>query len=115
LIVVTLVVWWSEGSSFGDALYLTLITGLTVGYGDISPLTLWGWIAGILADLVGLIVTGLYVALATNAVQRCLADNDPETMASVVAAQRQSRKDVATDPCGISGDAAIRRRAGLTS
>lgn len=75
LMGITLVIWWSEASSFGDALYLTLITGLTVGYGDISPTTWSGRIASIFAALVGLIMSGIYVALATNAVQRSMREH----------------------------------------
>jgi voltage-gated potassium channel len=74
LLLLALVIWWAEHKSFGDAVYLTLITGLTVGYGDISPVTLVGRTASILAALVGVIVTGIYVAIATNAVSRCVKE-----------------------------------------
>lgn len=31
-----------EKMAFADALYFTLVTGLTIGYGDIAPVTLGG-------------------------------------------------------------------------
>lgn len=74
LLLLALVIWWAEDSSFGDAVYLTLITGLTVGYGDISPVTLADRTASILAALVGVIVTGIYVANAANAVLHCVKE-----------------------------------------
>jgi voltage-gated potassium channel len=75
LLVISVVIWRVEEASFADALYLTLITGLTVGYGDISPTTWSGRAASIVAALVGLIISGIYVALATNAVQRSLHEH----------------------------------------
>lgn len=84
LLTITVVIWLAEQTSFGDALYLTLITGLTVGYGDISPETLAGRAASIVAALLGLIISGIYVALATNAVHRSLAENHPESMAGMI-------------------------------
>ena len=30
---------WAEDQTLGNAIYFTLITGLTVGYGDIAPVT----------------------------------------------------------------------------
>lgn len=76
LLAVALVIWWAEESSLGNALYLTLITGLTVGYGDISPVTLVGRCASVIAAMIGIILTGIYVAIATNAVSRSLGDDD---------------------------------------
>ena len=56
-----------EEMAFRDALYFTLITGLTIGYGDITPSTGMGKIFSVLAGIIGLIVIGLVVAVATRA------------------------------------------------
>lgn len=58
---------WTEEMPFGDALYLTLITGLTIGYGDFVPLTGLGRVVAVAAGLVGLVVIGLTVAVANRA------------------------------------------------
>lgn len=39
---------YTEGSSFMDAMYLTLMTFSTVGYGDLSPKTWWGQLLGVI-------------------------------------------------------------------
>ena len=57
----------AEGMGYGEALYLTLITGLTVGYGDLAPATVLGRIVSILIGLTGLIFFGLIVAIANHA------------------------------------------------
>jgi voltage-gated potassium channel len=44
---------------FVDALYFTLITSLTIGYGDIVPTTAAGRVLSILAGVVGVIFIGL--------------------------------------------------------
>jgi len=58
-----------EKMHFADALYFTLVTGLTIGYGDIVPVTLAGRLFAILTGLVGILITGLIVAVAVYALR----------------------------------------------
>ena len=50
-----------------DSLYWSLITATTVGYGDFRPLRKLSKLLSILIAFVGLIFTGIIVALALNA------------------------------------------------
>lgn len=68
LLCIAVIISIVEGHSFGDALYFTLITGLTVGYGDIAPVTPVGRLASVVAAFVGVILTGIYVGIATQAI-----------------------------------------------
>jgi len=61
-----------ETIPFGDALYFSFITGLTVGFGDIVPHTAVGRWVSVLLGFIGIIFTGLIVAAATHAVQETL-------------------------------------------
>jgi voltage-gated potassium channel len=61
-----------EKMDFGDALYFTFITGLTIGYGDIAPVTLMGRIIAILTGLQGMIITGLITAVAVYALRKAM-------------------------------------------
>ena len=56
----------AEGMNYWEALYLTLITGLTVGYGDVAPTTVLGRIVSVLVALIGLVFFGLVVAVANQ-------------------------------------------------
>lgn len=56
-----------ENMPFGDAVYFTFITGLTIGYGDITPTTGIGRVLSIVTGFIGLVMTGLVVAVATRA------------------------------------------------
>ena len=56
-----------EKMYFADALYFTFVTGLTIGYGDITPVTLAGRVVAILTGLVGILITGLIAAIAVHA------------------------------------------------
>lgn len=56
-----------ENVSLGEGLYFSFITGLTIGYGDITPVTTWGRVLSVAIGLVGIIFTGVSVAVATRA------------------------------------------------
>lgn len=56
-----------EGWSTGDSLYYGFITATTVGYGDMTPTTGRGKFYSILLAMLGLIFTGIIVALAVEA------------------------------------------------
>jgi len=63
-----------ETIPFGDALYFSFITGLTVGFGDIVAHTAVGRWVSVLLGFVGIIFTGLIVAAAVHAVQETLQE-----------------------------------------
>ncbi len=63
-----------ENLRIGDGIYFAFITGLSIGYGDISPATGWGRVVSVMIGLIGMIFVGLTVAVAT----RALADSVKE-------------------------------------
>ena len=80
-IVYGLVIWlvvnaaaiaYFEKMPFADALYFTLVTGLTIGYGDIAPVTIGGRVIAILTGLLGILITGLVVAVAVYALKEAM-------------------------------------------
>ena len=72
LLLLAVVIAYAEHLSFGHALYFTAITGLTVGYGDIAPVTPLGRLASIVVAFIGVILSGIYVAIATSALTRAV-------------------------------------------
>ena len=64
----------AEDIDYWRALYLTMITGLTVGYGDVVPATVAGRITSVLIGLVGVIFFGIVVAVANTALKHMVDD-----------------------------------------
>ena len=67
-----LVIWRVEDISLVDAIYFALITGLTVGYGDIVPVTLIGKATAVYLGLLGILFTGIFVAASVAALRYTL-------------------------------------------
>jgi voltage-gated potassium channel len=59
----------TEKIPIGDAIYFAFITGLTIGYGDIVAHSVAGRVISILLGIVGILFTGLIVAIAVHAVR----------------------------------------------
>ena len=74
IVSVAVVVTYIEKMPFGEALYFSFITGLTVGYGDIVVQTPLGRLLAVFLGLIGMILTGLIVAVAVRAVDKSLKD-----------------------------------------
>jgi voltage-gated potassium channel len=64
----------AEGFSFGAAVYVTAITALTVGYGDITPKTAAGQVVSVAIASIGVLFNGLIVAIATRALAHAAED-----------------------------------------
>ena len=64
----------AEKISIGEAVYFSFITGLTVGYGDIAPHTTVGRIVGVLLGFVGILFTGLVIAVEVKAVREAWSE-----------------------------------------
>jgi len=52
-----------------EGVYHALITALTIGYGDITPHTSLGMILSVFIGIIGMVATGIIVALAIQAVR----------------------------------------------
>ena len=56
-----------EGWSKSDTVYYSFITATTVGYGDFKPSTMFGKYMAIGIAFLGLLLTGIFVALGVKA------------------------------------------------
>jgi hypothetical protein len=68
---------WLEGWSVGDAVYFTFVTGLTIGYGDLVPHQPLSRFLAILVGLLGIVITGIVVAIVVRALQIATARDGP--------------------------------------
>jgi hypothetical protein len=63
-----------EKMPFGESLYFSFITGLTIGYGDIVVKTPFARLLAVLLGLIGIIFTGIMVAAALRALEKSLKE-----------------------------------------
>ena len=61
-----LIVGRVENLDLEESLYFAMITGLTIGYGDIVPVTVVGRVVASCLGLVGIVLTGMLVATAVH-------------------------------------------------
>jgi len=59
-----------EKKPIPDCIYLAFITALTIGYGDITPLTLPGRIISIILGIIGMVFMGVIVAASIKALEK---------------------------------------------
>ena len=62
-----------ESWRLGEALYFTFVTGLTIGYGDITPEHFSSRLLALLIGLSGIVMTGLVAAVSVQALRATIA------------------------------------------
>ena len=84
IILLALIVGRKERWSAFDSIYWAFITGFTVGYGDIRPLTRLSKILAILIAWTGIMFTGVIVAATVTATSSAIKDNlQPDVLQKV--------------------------------
>ena len=76
IVGISTLITYIEMKRLGEALYLSFVTGLTIGYGDIVAKAPVGRLLAVLLGLIGIIFTGIMVAAAIRAVEKSLNDLD---------------------------------------
>ena len=76
VIIGALIVALIEGIGIGNSLYLSFITAFTIGYGDIAPVTFAGRVSSIILGLVGIMFTGLVVAISISALANTIEEEN---------------------------------------
>ena len=69
---------YTEKIPFRDALYFSCITGLTIGYGDITVKTGAGRIIAVLIGFMGIFFSGLIVAGAVESIRKTMNPSEPD-------------------------------------
>jgi hypothetical protein len=63
-----------EGWRIVDALYFTFVTGLTIGYGDLTPRHVVSRLLAVVIGLAGILLTGLVAAISVEALRKTAHD-----------------------------------------
>jgi hypothetical protein len=64
-----IVIGYIEGWRIVDALYFTFVTGLTIGYGDLTPRHVVSRLLAVVIGLAGIVLTGLVAAVSVEALR----------------------------------------------
>ena len=64
-----------EKMPFGETLYFAFVTALTIGYGDIVVKTPFGRLVALLIGFIGILFTGLMVAVLVYAVRESIEES----------------------------------------
>jgi hypothetical protein len=63
-----------EGWRLDDALYFTFVTGLTIGYGDLTPRHVVSRLLAVMIGFAGIVLTGLVAAVTVEALRATARD-----------------------------------------
>ena len=69
-----LLVGWIESWRVDEALYFTFVTGLTIGYGDLTPKHLASRLLAVEIGFCGIVLTGLVAAISVQALKATVSD-----------------------------------------
>ncbi|MGF6158142.1 divalent metal cation (Fe/Co/Zn/Cd) transporter [Ensifer sp. KUDG1] len=74
-----IIIWRIEDWRLDEALYFTFVTGLTIGYGDITPKHLSARVLALVIGFSGIVLTGLVAAVTVQALNETSRDetDDP--------------------------------------
>lgn len=61
---------WADGKSFGQSVYLAFITFLTIGYGDLAPVSAIARAACVILGFAGIAFMGIVVAAMIKAIEK---------------------------------------------
>lgn len=64
-----------ENWSIGDALYFTFVTGLTIGYGDLTPKHVMARVLALVIGFSGIVLTGIVAAVSVQALGEASRDD----------------------------------------
>jgi hypothetical protein len=64
-----------ENWSIGEALYFTFVTGLTIGYGDLTPKHFFARFLALVIGLSGIVLTGIVAAVSVQALGEAARDD----------------------------------------
>ena len=64
-----LVIGYLEDWGVGDSLYFTFVTGLTIGYGDLTPHRAVSRLLAVVIGFAGIVLTGLVAAVIVQALR----------------------------------------------
>ncbi len=78
IFILGIMISFAEDLPLGQALYFACITSTTVGYGDITPVSTAGQLISIILAGIGLITTGILVAMAVQAVRYAFDQTTPK-------------------------------------
>ena len=62
-----LMIWRIEGWRIDESLYFTFVTGLTIGYGDLTPKHVSSRLLSLVIGFAGIMLTGLVAAISVQA------------------------------------------------
>ena len=74
LLICVAVFVFAEGLPIGQAVYLVLITALTIGYGDVTPETALGQTVSVVTGVIGILITGIVVAVVVRALSEAVRE-----------------------------------------